>query len=76
MDQLLTVLAGLITSGDKTVKLELPELPIRYNYKLDQDISRSTGTVRVPQAYLILENCLYVCFINLLKNFESFLGVR
>uniref|UniRef100_A0A915E805 WD repeat and FYVE domain-containing protein 3 n=1 Tax=Ditylenchus dipsaci TaxID=166011 RepID=A0A915E805_9BILA len=58
--QILESLRGLITAGDETIEFSQPSTPLSfYNFKLPQTLARSTATVRVSGAYLVLEKCFY-----------------
>lgn len=59
--QVFQSLFGLITAGDETIQFTQPITTLSfYNFKLPQTLSRSINTVRVPDAYLVLEKCFFV----------------
>ncbi|CAD5218465.1 unnamed protein product [Bursaphelenchus okinawaensis] len=57
---LLDALVTLISAGNQTVSLTNPQTPLSfYPFQLQSSLSRSTATVRVPQAFQALEKCFY-----------------
>ncbi|KAI6233884.1 Beige/BEACH domain protein [Aphelenchoides fujianensis] len=57
---LLSVLVSLISAGNQTIPLANPQTPLSfYPFQLNADCARSSKTIRIPEAFEVLERCFY-----------------
>ena len=58
---LLDSMLGLVCAGNQTVQLHNPKTPLSfYPFQLNAQVARSTGTLRVPEVFSILEQTFNV----------------
>lgn len=52
---------SLVSAGNQTIQLHNPKTPLSfYPFQLNAQVARSTGTVRVPEVFSILEQTFNV----------------